>query len=87
MAELNERLNEISNETDDMILRLDELKVGIRDQVTSVLSVPPPQTLYKKSNSPNMGLAAVSSGHMMTSTTSQTGFKKESPPPLMTFDD
>ena len=42
----------MSNETDLMMSRLDELKTGVRDQVQSVLSGPPPQSLYKKKLSP-----------------------------------
>lgn len=48
MKELNEHTNDMSMEVDDMTTRLDELRVGIGEQVHSVLSVPPPPILYKK---------------------------------------
>ena len=56
----------MSNETDLMISRLDELKTGVREQVQSVLSGPPPQSLYKKKFSP----LASKGSHPTASTTS-----------------
>ncbi|XP_019850987.1 PREDICTED: rab5 GDP/GTP exchange factor-like [Amphimedon queenslandica] len=66
VEKINERLQEMSNETDVMMSRLDELKTGVREQVQSVLSGPPPQSLYKKKLSPVVSKAS----HLPTSTPS-----------------
>uniref|UniRef100_A0A1X7SQ30 Uncharacterized protein n=1 Tax=Amphimedon queenslandica TaxID=400682 RepID=A0A1X7SQ30_AMPQE len=66
VEKINERLQEMSNETDVMMSRLDELKTGVREQVQSVLSGPPPQSLYKKKLSPVVSKAS----HPPTSTPS-----------------
>ena len=99
MKEINDRLQNMSSEMDDMSGRLDEFKTGIKEQVHSILSLPPPPSLYRApSPLPPRRLIVEPSGKTRSSSfavselTSQTGQTSlatslPSPPPLMTFDD
>ena len=99
MKEINDRLQAMSSEMDDISGRLDEYKTGIKEQVHSILSLPPPPSFYKTpSPLPSRRLIVEPSSKTrstsfaaseLTSQTGQTGITTSlpSPPPLMTFDD
>lgn len=98
MKEINDRLQSMSSEMDDISGRLDEFKIGIKEQVHSILSSPPPRSLYKAPSPLPRRLIVEPSGKTrstsfaaseLTSQTGQTGLTTSlpSPPPLITFDD
>ena len=77
MIELNDRLSEMISETANMSDRIDELKDGIKDQVHSILSSPPPRILFNRPSHRLLDEGVVNLSNKE---------ERFSPPPLISFD-
>ena len=52
MKELTDRMQLMVVEANELGEQIDSFKTGIREQVSSILSHPPPRSLYSKNTSP-----------------------------------
>ena len=48
MRELNGQLKQVMTELEDLSIKIGESRHGFREQVSSILSMPPPRVLYQK---------------------------------------